>query len=82
MGKTHVFALAGHLRRERHLPDYPLSQRVPLPLLGEQPQLLLLVLAQVVAVPGISNWDFDHLICNFGRENKLEQEANFDVVQV
>lgn len=48
---THVTALDRGLQRDRHLPDGAPAQRVPLPLRGEQPQLLLLVLPQVVAVP-------------------------------
>ena len=48
---THVTALDRSLQGDRHLPDRAPAQRVPLPLRGKQPQLLLLVLPQVVAVP-------------------------------
>ena len=48
---THVTALDRRLQRDRHLLDRAPAQRVPLPLRGKQPQLLLLVLPQIVAVP-------------------------------
>ncbi len=35
---------------DRQLPDLPLAQRLPPPLTGEQPKLLLLLFAQVVAI--------------------------------
>ena len=38
------------LLRDRQLPDLPLAQRLPSTLTGEQPKLLLLLLAQVVAI--------------------------------
>ena len=48
---SYIITFARRLQRDRHLLDRAPAQGVPLPLRGKKPQLLLLVLAEVVAVP-------------------------------
>ena len=50
--RTYTFARCRVSEGDGHLLDGAPAQGVPLPLGGEQPQLLLLVLGQAVAVPG------------------------------
>ena len=50
--RTYTFARRGVSEGDWHLLDGAPAQGVPLPLGREQPQLLLLVLGQAVAVPG------------------------------
>ena len=67
--ETHAFARGWLGERDGHLLDGAASQGVPLPLSRKQPQLLLLVLTQAVAVA-----DAKYVKIGRQQENKMVRE--------